>query len=96
MIFWNNERRFIPSFGKSHKNKANKSTTEITIKTVFGCLKVLLSEFIIFSNLLFFSSPFFVFKNGRNIHIMNKIKTKKRIRRTIKDTFYFWCNTTGN
>ena len=88
IIFCNKARKFIPSFGKSHKNKANKSITEIIIKIVFGCLKVLLSEFIISSN-LFFLFPLFVFKNGLNIHIMNKIKTKKRIRRTIKRYFLF-------
>ena len=58
-------------------------------KKVFGCKEVLLSEFIISSNLLFFSFPFFVFKNGRNIHIMNKIKIKIRIRRTMKRYFLF-------
>ena len=90
IIFCIKPREVIPSFGNSHKNTANKSTTEIIIKIVFGCLKLLLPELIISSNLLVFLFTFFVFKNGHNIHIINKIKkAKKRIRRIIKRYFLF-------
>ena len=88
VIFCNKVRKFNPNFGKSHNNRAKKITTELIIKIVFDCLKLLLSELSILSTALLVLLISFVFKNGRNIHITNKIKTKKRIRRTIK--IYFW------
>ena len=89
MIFWNNERIFIPNFGKSHTTETSRIITAIIIKKVFGFLTLLLLELSISSNLLTFLFSVFVLKNGRNSHITKRTITKIRIRRNIQIYFLF-------
>ena len=89
IIFCNKPRKFIPSFGKSQKAKAIKIVTITIIKILFNCLNLLWSEFSILSTASLVLVLSFVFKNGLKIHITNKIKIIKSIRRTIIICFPF-------
>lgn len=89
IIFCNKAGKFIPSFGKSHKTIDNKNIAVIIIKKLLDCLKLLPSELSSLSIVSLFLLLPFVFKNGSNIHITNKIKTIRRTRRNIKISFLF-------
>tara|TARA_E500000075_G_scaffold133770_1_gene148543 strand:+ start:798 stop:1088 length:291 start_codon:yes stop_codon:yes gene_type:complete len=83
IIFCNKARKFIPSFGKSQKANAIKIVAIIIIETLFGLLKSLWLELIILFTVSLVLLLRFVFKNGLKSHTTNKIKTIKRIMRTI-------------
>ena len=83
IIFCNKARKFIPSFGKSQKANAIKIVAIIIIEILFGLLKSLWLELIILFTVSLVLLLRFVFKNGLKSHTTNKIKTIKRIMRTI-------------